>query len=220
MKKLLALIIAISLVFVFSACGNNTDENATTTSTAINTVATITEEETSTTMETTAAETTKVVETEITSETAVVTTKPAEYDLYQTLTLMPEDLLIQFSAEINEAIFRYVPYENRGESDFEFYTVLQVKVDCASQDLVITFPGSETVFPANMPEAVVSSNGQNINANYNLDLEENSAIMTGFDNGLESVVICFPDRYMSTIDMKVGEELYEVTYLNIVFNKK
>ncbi|MBE5820714.1 MAG: hypothetical protein E7310_07935 [Clostridiales bacterium] len=185
MKKLLTLILAIILIFAFSACGSNADETATT-----------------------AAKETTTEPTE------------AEYDLYQTLTLAPEELPIQFSAEVNNAIFRYVPYETRQENGFDFNSVLRVEVNCASQDLVITFPGSETVFPANTPEAVVySNNQQHANANYEVDLGENFATMDGFGENIESVDIIFHARYMSTIYMPVGEELYEVSYLQVVFSK-
>lgn len=219
MKKIIAIVLALSLVFALTACGSNADENATITSTAT-TAVTTTVTETSTTVETTVAETTTVGETATTAETAVATTKRSEYDLYEKMPLTAENLPIQFSATVKEATFNYVPYQLREETGFNFYTVLQVKVDGTSQDLVITFPGSETVFPANMPEAVVYSDSQqHAKANYEVDLAENSATMSGFDENLPSIDIIFPARYMSTIDMPVGDELYEVSCMQVVFEK-
>lgn len=222
MKKFIAIVLSLTLMFAFTACGSDTDELASTT---VTTVATTEAEETTaekvTEVETTVAEisTTEANETN-TETTMVVTTKRSEYDLYEKMPLTAENLPIQFSATVKEATFNYVPYQIREESGFNFYTVLQVKVDCASQDLVITFPGSETVFPANMPDAVVYSNSnQHTKANYKLDLEANSATMDGFDENLESVDIIFPARYMSTIDMPVGDELYEVSCMQVVFEK-
>ncbi|MBQ6992690.1 MAG: hypothetical protein IJN50_07325 [Clostridia bacterium] len=222
MKKIIAIVLALSLVFALTACGSNADELASTT---VTTVATTEAEETTaekvTEVETTVAEisTTEANETN-TETTMVATTKRSEYDLYEKMPLTAENLPIQFSATVKEATFNYVPYQIREETGFNFYTVLQVKVDCASQDLVITFPGSETVFPANMPEAVVYSDSQqHAKANYEVDLAENSATMNGFDENLDSIDIIFPARYMSTIDMPVGDEMYEVTCMQVVFTK-
>lgn len=185
MKRLMTLILAIILIFAFSACGSNADETATTAA--------------------------KEFTTEPTE---------SEYDLYQTMTLAPEELPIQFSAKVNNATFRYVPYETRQENGFDFNSILRVEVNCASQDLVITFPGSENVFPANRPEAVVYSNNQkHASANYEVDLDKNFATMDGFGDNIESVDIIFHARYMSTIYMPVGEEIHEVSYLQVVFSK-
>ena len=206
MKKLLALILAITLMFAFSACGSNVDENASTTATT--TAAEEITVENVTEVENTTEVTTTTVEEE--------TTRAAEYDLYKTISLEVDTLPIQFSDPVKAASFYYVPYNSRTDSDFYFYSILRVEVFATSEELEIYFKGSDTVFPGNMPEAVVYSNSQHTKAEYNIDLGENTATMKGFESGLQTVDILFP-MYMSAIDMPIDGEPYEVTCLQVVF---
>lgn len=209
MKKLTALALAFILMFVFSACGSNADETTTTAA------------EPSTTETTMAEATTETTEVETSEDTTATTvteenTKTAEYELYKTISMEFDTLPIQFSAPVKTASFYYVPYNSRTDSDFYFYSILRVEVEAPSEELEIYFKGSDTVFPGNMPEAVVYSNSQHTKAEYNIDLGENTATMKGFESGLQTVDILFP-MYMSAIDMPIDGEPYEVTCLQVVF---
>lgn len=165
-------------------------------------------------------EETAVVETTIEAETTEEgTTKRPEYDLYEKVTIKSEQLPISFSGTVKEVSFNYVPYESRTENDFYFYSILRVEVAAPSEKVEIYFNGSDQVFPGSMPEAVVHTNTQqHTAANYELNTEENSATMNGFESGLNSIEIIFPS-YMSAINLQIGDDTYEVTCLQVVFTE-
>lgn len=164
----------------------------------------------------------KVSTTELTRKPEYTTiaepTEKEEANLYQEVPIEVNSLPITFSAPVKTAFFGYVPYEEVTEDDINFYTVLQVEVDSNSEDLEIYFKGSEMVFPINRPKAVLNGEtNAHTSAVYDLDTAKNSATMNGFEAGISKIEIILPIRDEATVKIQIGDEVYEVTSLQIVF---